>query len=76
MAKHTQTIRRQIAGELFECVWPFYEIDAWRVKHCSILTDDEYGTILIGDSVMAKLRRYQNIWNRNFSLHTLNCGIG
>ena len=22
MAKHTQTIRRQIAGELFECVWP------------------------------------------------------
>ena len=21
MAKHTQTIRRQIADELFECVW-------------------------------------------------------
>ena len=23
MDKHTQTIRRQIADELFECVWPF-----------------------------------------------------
>ena len=23
MVKHTQTIRRQIAGELFECVWLF-----------------------------------------------------
>ena len=22
MAKHTQTIRRQMADELFECVWP------------------------------------------------------
>ena len=28
----TQTIRRQIADELFECVWPFYEIGAKRVK--------------------------------------------
>ena len=26
MAKHNQTIRRQIADELFECVWPFCEI--------------------------------------------------
>ena len=26
MAKHTQTIRRQFAGELFECVWPFFGI--------------------------------------------------
>ena len=28
MVKHTQTIRREIGGELFECVWPFYEIGA------------------------------------------------
>ena len=28
MAKHTQTIRRQIADELFECVWPFCGIGA------------------------------------------------
>ena len=32
MAKHTQTIRPQIADELLECVWPLYEIGAKRVK--------------------------------------------
>ena len=32
MVKHTQTIRRQIADELFECVWLFCEIGAWKVK--------------------------------------------
>ena len=32
MVKHTQPIRRQIADELFECVWPFYEFGALRVK--------------------------------------------
>ena len=26
MIKHTQTIRRQYADELFEFVWPFFEI--------------------------------------------------
>ena len=26
MVKHTQTIRLQIADELFECVWPFFGI--------------------------------------------------
>ena len=30
MVKYTRTIRRQIADELFECVWPFYEIGAKR----------------------------------------------
>ena len=28
MVKYTQTIRRQIADELFECVWPFCGIGA------------------------------------------------
>ena len=37
MAKYTQTIRRQIADELFECVWPFCEIGAQRVKRLNIL---------------------------------------
>ena len=32
MVKHAQTIRRQFDDELFECVWPFCEIDAYRVK--------------------------------------------
>ena len=30
MAKHIQTIRRQIANELFECVWPFCEIGSMQ----------------------------------------------
>ena len=36
MIKHTQTIRRQIADELFECVWSFCGIGAWRVNEYSV----------------------------------------
>ena len=32
MVKHTQSIRRQFADELFECVWPFCDIGTQRVK--------------------------------------------
>ena len=32
MVKHTQTICRKFADKLFECVWPFCETDALRVK--------------------------------------------
>ena len=32
MVKHTETNRRQFAEDLFECVWPFYEFGAERVK--------------------------------------------
>ena len=32
MVERTQTIPRQIADELFECVWPFCEIGTERVK--------------------------------------------
>ena len=39
MVKHTQTIRPQIADELFECVWPFCGIRAWRIKTESV---DQY----------------------------------
>ena len=32
MVKHTQTIRRQFANKMFECVWPFCDICAcWRL---------------------------------------------
>ena len=37
MVEHAQTIRRQIADELFECVWPFHGIGTWRVNGKSIL---------------------------------------
>ena len=32
MVKHTQTIRRQFADELFECAWSFCGVGAYRVK--------------------------------------------
>ena len=32
MVKHTQTIGRRIADELFECVWRFCGIGAYRIK--------------------------------------------
>ena len=46
-----------------------------HLKHCSFLTNGKCATILIGDSIVAGLSWYQNIWNRNFSFNTLNCGI-
>ena len=45
MVKHTQTIRRQLADELFECVWPFCGIGALGVKihiNCLLLINDSY----------------------------------
>ena len=33
MVKHTQTIRRQIGDELFECVWPFKGLAFKGLKH-------------------------------------------
>ena len=41
MVKHTQTIRRQIADELFECVWPFCEIGAKRVNGQGCYKDEK-----------------------------------
>ena len=32
MVKHTQAICQQFADELFECVWPFCGVNAWRGK--------------------------------------------
>ena len=47
-----------------------------HLKQCSVLTNNKCGTILIEDSIMAGLSRYQNIWNMNFSFNTLNCSLG
>ena len=33
MVKHTQTIRRQIGDDLFECVWPFKGLAFKGLKH-------------------------------------------
>ena len=47
-----------------------------HLKHCSFLTNGKCGTILIKDSIVAGLIRYQNMWNGNFSFNTLNYGVG
>ena len=42
MVKHTQTIRRQFADELFECVWPFCEIGSKLVSFIAIMESQSY----------------------------------
>ena len=32
MVKHTQTIRGVTGNKLFEYIWPFCEVNAWRFK--------------------------------------------
>ena len=46
-------------------------------KHCHIMTIRSYSTFLIGDSIIASLSCYSNIWSRYFKpLNAINCGIG
>ena len=47
MAKRTKTIRRQIANELFECVWLFCEIGAKRAKKWKKLHTLEFGSFAV-----------------------------
>ena len=30
MSKHDQTIRWLLPNKFFDCVWPFFRVDAWR----------------------------------------------
>ena len=46
MVKHTQTIRRQIVDQLFECVWPFCEIGSETVNE--LLYGKDYYPVKIG----------------------------
>ena len=46
-------------------------------NHCSKLATYTFETILIGDSIVAGLSRYQNVWDKFLKpLKALNCGIG
>ena len=46
-------------------------------KHCNDISNSNYSTLLIGDSLIASLSRYPNIWRRYFKpLNAINCGIG
>ena len=52
----------------------------WRnfhYNHCSKLAKNTFETILIGDSIVAWLTRYENVWEKFLKLlKALNCGIG
>ena len=46
-------------------------------NHCSKLAKYTFETILIGDSIVARLSRYQKVWDKFLKpLNALNCGIG
>ena len=46
-------------------------------KLCNDILFSNYSTLLIGDSLIAGLSRYPEIWKKYFQqLNTLNCGIG
>ena len=46
-------------------------------NHCSKLAKNTFETILIGDSIIAGLSRYQNVWDRfPKPSKALNCGVG
>ena len=46
-------------------------------KHCNVISNSNYATLLIGDSLIAGLSRYPNIWRRYFKpLNAINCRIG
>ena len=45
--------------------------------HCSKLAKNAFETILTGDSIVAGLSRYQNVWDKFLKpLKALNCGVG
>ena len=46
-------------------------------KHCSDISNSNYLTLLIGDSLIVGLYCYPNILRRYFKpLNVINCGVG
>ena len=46
-------------------------------KHCNDISNSNYLTLFIGDSLIVGLSDYPNIWRRYFKpLNAINCGIG
>ena len=46
-------------------------------NHCSMIKDAKPNTLLLGDSIVAGLSRYPNVWNEYFAPRdALNLGIG
>ena len=64
MAKHTQTIGRQIADELFECAWQFCGAGASRVN-------DEFESRVTSHIIYLLIEKFSFSLklNWNFSYH-------
>ena len=46
-------------------------------NHCSMIKDTKPSTLLLGDSIVASLSRYLNVWNEYFTpTDVMNLGIG
>ena len=46
-------------------------------SHCSMIKDAKPNALLLGDSIVAGLSRYPNVWNEYFApRNPLNLGIG
>ena len=46
-------------------------------NHCFMIKDSKPNTLLLGDSTVAGLSRYPNVWNEYFAqMNVLNLGIG
>ena len=44
--------------------------------HCTVAEKSNATTLLIGDSVVAGLSRYPNVWKKYFLRNSVNFGIG
>ena len=59
---------------------PRFHNSNWALNYQSQYSkcqENQPTSILLGDSMIAGLTRYQNIWDSNFSkINTVNCGIG
>ena len=59
---------------------PRFQKDGWRKEHGrhtqELKSNKSLQTILLGDSLIKGLSRYNDIWENFFGTRTLNCGIG
>ena len=70
MVKHTQTIRRQFADELFACVWPFCGIGAYRVNGYIVDINLTFGNGSFPNNVISSVRKtWKNHVQINWYFH-------
>ena len=54
-----------------------YNWAEYHRNHCFKIKDSKPNTLLLGDSIVAGLSRYPNVWNEYFAqINALNLGIG